>query len=381
MSSSHGRANRVTDARNGTTTNWFNAADQINGTATPAPAAGQSSQVTTNYFEISGRIWKTTLPDNTSMTNEYFATGLLKKTYGSRTYPVEYTYDAQGRMQTMKTWQDFTDNSGTATTTWNYNAYRGWLDNKRYADSLGPDYTYTSAGRLKSRAWARGVATWYTNNAAGDLITVNYSDSTPDVTYTYDRRGRQTTIAQSGGTTTTRTYNDVSLLLRETHSGGPLNGIGVTNVYDHLLRRTNVATVGSSIAYGYDDASRLRTVAAGTNTAAYSYLADSSLVGDIWFTNGSTLRMTTSKTYDFLNRLTNIVSSGTGFQPVSFSYQYNSANQRTSITNADNARWVYQYDALGQVVSGKKYWVAASAKEQFMFTQIFSETSAEQNLV
>ncbi|MCW5556150.1 MAG: RHS repeat-associated core domain-containing protein [Verrucomicrobiae bacterium] len=31
-------------------------------------------------------------------------------------------------------------------------------------------------------------------------------------------------------------------------------------------------------------------------------------------------------------------------------------NQRTAITNADNARWVYSYDALGQVISGKKYW-------------------------
>jgi hypothetical protein len=35
----HGRVNRITDARNGTTTNWFNHADQISGTATPAPAA------------------------------------------------------------------------------------------------------------------------------------------------------------------------------------------------------------------------------------------------------------------------------------------------------------------------------------------------------
>jgi cbb3-type cytochrome oxidase subunit 1 len=33
---------------------------------------------------------------------KYFLTGLLKKTSGSRTYPVEYTYDAQGRMKTMK---------------------------------------------------------------------------------------------------------------------------------------------------------------------------------------------------------------------------------------------------------------------------------------
>ena len=39
-----------------------------------------------------------------------------------------------------------------------------------------------------------------------------------------------------------------------------------------------------------------------------------------------------------------------------FSFQYNSANQRTAITNADNSYWVYQYDALGQVTAGKKYW-------------------------
>jgi YD repeat-containing protein len=51
--------------------------------------------------------------------------------------------------------------------------------------------------------------------------------------------------------------------------------------------------------------------------------------------------MTTSKGYDALNRLTNIVSSGTGFQAVSFAYQYNSANQRTAITNADDSKWLY----------------------------------------
>ena len=63
-----------------------------------------------------------------------------------------------------------------------------------------------------------------------------------------------------------------------------------------------------------------------------------------------------TKSYDFLNRLTNIVS-GTGVAPVSQSaYAYNNANQRTAITNADDSKWVYTYDSLGQVISGKKYW-------------------------
>lgn len=38
------------------------------------------------------------------MTNEYYLTGQLKKSSGSRTYPLEYVYDGQGRIQTMKTY-------------------------------------------------------------------------------------------------------------------------------------------------------------------------------------------------------------------------------------------------------------------------------------
>ncbi len=50
-----------------------------------------------------GHVIATKLPDNTYVTNEYDVTGLLTNTFGSRTYPVAYTYDAQGLMKTMKT--------------------------------------------------------------------------------------------------------------------------------------------------------------------------------------------------------------------------------------------------------------------------------------
>jgi RHS repeat-associated protein len=40
---------------------------------------------------------------------------------------------------------------------------------------------------------------------------------------------------------------------------------------------------------------------------------------------------------------------------VSFTYQYNDANQRTRNTEANGDYWSYQYDTLGQVSSGKKY--------------------------
>jgi len=123
----------------------------------------------------------------------------------------------------------FAGNSGTATTRWNYDPYRGWLKSKDYPDAVtgappaqegtgGPVYTYTPAGRLQSRTWKRGVITTYVYNNAGDLQTIDYSDTTPDVSYTYDRRGRRAT-AVCNGITTTWTYNDASKSARK-HRGG-----------------------------------------------------------------------------------------------------------------------------------------------------------------
>ncbi len=62
--------------------------------------------------------------------------------------------------------------------------------------------------------------------------------------------------------------------------------------------------------------------------------------------------------YDALNRRTSTVStpSGTGTLPVSYAYQYNSANQRTHATLQDGSYWDYLYDNLGQVISGIRYW-------------------------
>ena len=72
--------------------------------------------------------------------------------------------------------------------------------------------------------------------------------------------------------------------------------------------------------------------------------------------------MTTTRQYDNLNRLTSVGTTpasgvGSGAPPLpSFSYSYNSANQRTLRTEADGSYWRYGYDSLGQVTSGKKYW-------------------------
>jgi YD repeat-containing protein len=197
---SHGRVYAVTDARNGTTFTSYNAADQPVFVTTPDPGDGQGPQTSQTFYDTSGRTIGQWLPDGATTTNEYHLTGLLKKTWGARQYPVEYGYDAQGRMTNMVTWQSFNLLTGSgaspATNTWQYETNRGWLRLKGYpnassgvATTNGPVYSYTAAGRLQTRP---GRARWLarpgpdhhkyaegTRGRHGDLSTVNYNDGTP----------------------------------------------------------------------------------------------------------------------------------------------------------------------------------------------------------
>ncbi len=354
----HGRQTTTIDARNGATTQTYNNADQVASVTTPSP-----SQVTSNYFDSMGRVWKVGLADGTSVTNEFNSAGDLRKTYGSRTYPVEYHYDAHGRATNMTTWTA-SPSTGAASTKWKYNE-RGFVTNKVYADGNGPKYTYTAAGRLNTRAWARGITTTYAYNNAGELRTTVYSDGTPGVTNTYDRRGRLTG-AVYGTNNAAMVYGDAGELLSET-----INGIMITNIYDAVLRRRSVALTEQAstlVSYGYDPASRLGSVTNGSYTSTYAYHIDSPLVSSITFKDGSATRLATAKSYDNLNRLTSISSTPQSGATISFNYGYNSANQRTSVTNSDS-RWVFDYDPLGQVTSGKRYWTDGTpvAGQQFHY--------------
>jgi RHS repeat-associated protein len=393
---SQGRQNATTDARNGITISAFNQADLVSSVTTPNPGVlGGSQQTTLTYYNKILQATNVVNPDGTAVTNKYSLTGMLTNTSGSRTFPVGYTYDAQGRMLTMTTWTNYASATGSAVTTWNYDPYRGWLASKRYADTYGPDYTYSAAGRLKTRTWARtgtgglrisatysyGIDDGLSNNDHGDLVGVSYSNdpqSTSALSYTYDRRGRQRTIVQ-GGTTASLTYNDANQQMIEAYSGGTLAGMSVTNGYDTYLRRNNLSVINSASAvlvrtvYGYDAASRLQTVtdnSGGTPySATYTYLANSPLVSQVVFKQSTTTRMTSFNAFDYLNRVTQKTSTpGTGAS-VSFVYSYNNANQRIRTALNDGSYWNYQYDALGQVTSGKKYWSDETpvAGEQFEY--------------
>ncbi|TVM02156.1 MAG: hypothetical protein CV087_09950, partial [Candidatus Brocadia sp. WS118] len=160
---------------------------------------------------------------------EYNDRNQVTRTWGDVPYPVEYVYDSYGRVSQMRTWRISAAWNGTTwpsgvsgqedVTTWNYQEATGLLTSKVDDNAESVSYTYTTAGQLATRTWARGPVTTYGYDPnTAELLTVNYSDSTPDVTFTYDRLGRSKTVADGLGSRTFA-YNAALQPLSETISG------------------------------------------------------------------------------------------------------------------------------------------------------------------
>ena len=182
-------------------------------------------------------------------------------------------------------------------------------------------------------------------------------------------------------------YDASGQLLSETNASGTLAGIGIDYGFDQLLRRTNQAVRGLanslSQTFAYDSASRLTNASDGTYNAGYSYLANSPLVSQISFRSNSTVRMITTKQYDYLNRLMSISSAGSGAaaSPIASTYLYNDANQRVQVRQEDGTYWLYEYDKLGQLTSGKRYWSdntpVAGQQFEYAYDDIGNRTSTK----
>ncbi|HOC00845.1 MAG TPA: RHS repeat-associated core domain-containing protein, partial [Verrucomicrobiota bacterium] len=121
-----------------------------------------------------------------------------------------------------------------------------------------------------------------------------------------------------------------------------------------------------------------------TFTASYGYLANSALWGTLTFKQSGAARMTTTRQFDKLNRLLQVSAQPTGApvsSAISYGYTYNDANRRTRATLTDGSYWVYQYDTLGQVISGKKYWSdgtpVAGQQFEYAFDDIGNRTSTK----
>jgi YD repeat-containing protein len=111
---------------------------------------------------------------------------------------------------------------------------------KRDAANQQVNYTYDVAGRVLTRAWAKGVVTTY-GYTAGQLTSVEYSNdptNTPTVNITYDRIGRPVRRANIPLAETLYAYDAATLALdTETVTIDP-DGSGSLTANTRILDRS-----------------------------------------------------------------------------------------------------------------------------------------------
>ena len=288
----------------------------------------------------------------------YDALGRATHTWGETDYPQAYTYTDYAETETLTTWRDTGINFSTATwpnpsggdtTNWIYDEPTGLLTRKEYADSEGTDYTYTTAGQLATRTWARGVVTTYVyDSQTGELTDVTYSDSTPALAFTYNRIGQQATITDATGTRSfdydpatfqltaenlDATFYDGLVLTRQYQTGNETHGLkGRASGYSLGTQPSPVA----SAAYTYTEQGRLHTITDGTDTFTYDYKTNSNLLASM---EGPVHAVSYSyePNRDLMSSIDNKAGNLTGSSISKYTYQHDALNRRTDRTQSGSA--------------------------------------------
>lgn len=215
-----GRRTHVVDPRNITTVTTY---DSDTGQAVAVDSAGQTTSY--GYYgdgEVgAGRVKIITNDAGKTTRYAYTARGETSTVWGDVPQPVKTEYDAHGHREKLHTYRGGTnwanaawpgDSEDSDVTTWTYDPGTGLLVSKTYDDGRATTYTYNADGKMATRTWARNapgtsspiVTTYHYYDDAGantgDLETIDYSDGTPDVTFTYTRTGQHATVQDATGT-------------------------------------------------------------------------------------------------------------------------------------------------------------------------------------
>jgi RHS repeat-associated protein len=407
----------LTDPRTGqsTTAYYTSGAGKIGQVYTQTDAANNTT--TYDYDSTTGRLaWvQNALSKKTYYV--YNALGKAVKTWGDSGYPIEMVYDNFGQGTQLKTYRAGTGwtaatwptSPGTADiTSWAYDEASGKITSKTFADSNSVAYSYRTDSKLSTRTWARTsggnplVTTFSYSTNTKQLVGIDYSDSTQDITFTYNRLGQQKQITDSVGTRTFA-YNSALQPATETIIGG-LYSKTISRDYatTGMLGRYTGLHIGTEydVDYGYDTYGRFATVTNGSDVYTYSYLANSNLVSSITYPNTITVNnvyeanrnlvdyvenkygATVISKYDYTNdaigRRTAMAKSGTAFSASdTITYGY---NDRSELTSADattdaNYNFTFAFDNIGNRSSYTTYETGSSATSAYTLNNLNQYTA------
>jgi RHS repeat-associated protein len=230
--------------------------------------------VTTNAYDPVGNLQSVRDGNNHATSYTYDGAGRIRTVTGPDLGVTTYAYDDAGNLLTR------TDDNGHTTTFGYDDAGRLTTETTPDPDGPGPQgpavtsYTHDPNGNRLTLTDPNGNAspasgdgrTTYGYDRANRQTSIDHSDTTPDVSFTYDAVGNRLTMVDGSGTET-RTYDGLGRLSTVTRGSNTLS-----YAYDAASNVTRRTYPGNTIVnYTYDGLSRLATVASGSQTTTYAY--------------------------------------------------------------------------------------------------------------
>jgi RHS repeat-associated protein len=281
---------------------------------------------------------------------------------GTGTLSTSYTYDGDGNLASR------TDPNGHVTS-WTYDL--DGLPTKRTTPIGDWNLTYDSNGNLTKLETPAGSST----QTAGDgtisygydrmsrLTSADYSDSTPDVSRTYDSAGRLTSMSDGSGSVS-YTYDAADRLTDATRSSGG-SGLNGTFHYDYdnagdVTGRTYPDSATSSATF--DDDGRIASVTSGSATTSFGYDAAGNVTT---VTAPSGNGYVATRTFDRAGRLTGVDNAKSGTSLSKFVWTLDAAGNPTkaqTTRGGTDTYDVYGYDTRNRLTSSC-FGVASSATD------------------
>jgi RHS repeat-associated protein len=320
--------------------------------------ANPDDYATTFTYDAAGRLLTKTDPLGNLTTYTYDAVGNKLTAKDANNHTTTYTYDGRNLLTSVSA-------PGGAETTYAYDA-AGNLTNRIDPKTHETTYVYDAANRLTTttlplnRQWtyvydaasnrtqvtdangnstqmADDGTTTYTYDRSGRLTAIGYSDSTPDVTYSYDAVGNRTQMTDGG--TQTYSYDSVNRISEVTR--GTDNFAYAYDLAGNITRRTYPDS--TTVDYTYDDDSRMAIVVTGGQTTSYTYDAAANLTQTTLPSGNGYVE---SRTYDRAGRLTRVKTDKAGSTLADFTSTLDPVGNPTQVVRAGNLPGTtsYTYD-------------------------------------
>jgi RHS repeat-associated protein len=355
-----GNRTRVTDPLGNYVQYGYDAVNSV------SQATDQRGNATALAYDDLNRLWKVTPP----------AAG------GTGTLDTVYGYDAAGNL-TSRT------DPNAHVTSWSYD-----LDGRltQRTTPVGSwNYGYDANGNLKTLETPAGSSTptpttdgtiTYGYDRMSRRTSVDYSDTTPDVTRSYDLAGRPATMTDGSGTVT-YTFDDADRLtdIARTGGGSGLNGSFHYGYDDagNITGRTYPDSTATTETF--DDDGRLISVSSGGQTTSFGYDAAGNVTTET-LPNGN--GHVATRTFDRAGRLTTVENAKAGTVLSKFLWTLDAAGNPTKVQTTrgvSDTYDAYEYDARNRltascfgVSSGASDCTGAANKITYAYDKVSNRT-------